>query len=101
MVFWLFEFIVTIMIASNSTLAQRLAAQTNRGLFCGKLLNYSRDDFDKIVADINATTNDYSLVPMSVTSHMTYGSKQFTLLGIKAGDEETEFDEKIAALELN
>ena len=67
---------------SNSTLAQRIAAQTDKGLFCGKLLNYSRADFDGIVADINACTNDYSLVPMNPTSHLNYGSKQFTLLGI-------------------
>ena len=82
--------ILTIMFSTNSTtLAQRIAAQSANGLFCGKLLNYDRDDFDKIVADINSNATGYSLVPMNPTSHLSYGSKQFTLLGIEVKGSNT------------
>ena len=65
---------LTIMFSNSTTLAQRIDAQTAKGLFCGKLLNYDRDDFDSTVADVNSTATDYSLVSMNPTAHMNYGT---------------------------
>ena len=79
MAFALFSLIVIslslVHVTMALTLNQRIQKSTDDGLFVGKLLNYSENDFDGIVATINDHHYDqFDLIPTIWMSALTLNS---------------------------
>ena len=49
---WFIQIVTLMLSASALTLAQRIKAQKDTGLFCGKILIYHRDDFTSFVLTV-------------------------------------------------